>query len=188
MSDSRPTLADLFSIDDKTLENLNSRDEIISLHESTDEQAKEIEWPIILDEVKDKVGDLLDIDIADIFLGAWKKAKMLDQYLDKKKYPPGESALVSLVKHSIKSDHHPYIEMVINDVAVGKVHFDIGVEFSLEGATLKVQDGKVMSIAVGTCTGKGKLGLQGAALIEEKTKPIKLPGTIDLGEGFAIAG
>jgi len=121
-----------------------------------------------------------------VLAGAWNTEGILVKYLDKEKYPPDKTVIVPLVKHSIKSSHHPYIEVLVDDVAMGKVHLDIVIEMVLEGFNLKIQDGKIKAIATGICKAKGSVGLDGVTLMEEKMKPISLPGIISLKDGIEI--
>jgi hypothetical protein len=187
MSDTYPTIARLFTFGDHGwLDNIENEKEIVSLHHNADKEPGIVSWSTILDEVKDQIETLLDIGIPEVVAGAWNTAGKLVEYLDKEKYPPDETVIVSLVKHSIVSNHHPYVEVMIDDVTMGKVHLDIDVEMVLEGFYLKIQAGKIKEIETGICKAKGSIGIEGVTLMEEKMKPITLPGVISLGEGIEI--
>ncbi|MCZ6776037.1 MAG: hypothetical protein O7D34_06245, partial [Ignavibacteria bacterium] len=56
----------------------------------------------------------------------------------------------------------------------------------LEGALLKIQDGKIKEITTGSCKGEGSVACEGYEIAKRELKSISLPGTIDLGEGVAI--
>ena len=74
-------------------------------------------------QIFEKLKDLLAIGIPDILVAAWNKYRILLKYLDREKYPPNESFLVPLAEHSITSEHHPYVEILVNDQPVGKICF-----------------------------------------------------------------
>lgn len=129
----------------------------------------------------------LDIEIKDILVWAWRKRGEIIQYRDKKKYPPGETHLVPLLEHTVISEHSPTIQPVINNVELPtKIKFDIVLKLKIKGAMLGIRDGKIMEILTGSCTGSGSIQYAGIAVLEKKTAPFTLPGTINLGEGITI--
>ena len=151
------------------------------------QQTKGLGWGVLREEILKKVEDLLNISLPEIFTAAWNKYHILLQYLDRQKYPPNESFLVPLAEHTINSEHHPSLEIMINEQPVGKINFAISVALTLEGIILKIQDGKIKEIFTGTCKGKGTVKCEDQVILEEKMKSLSLPGSIDLGEGIPIA-
>ena len=189
MSDSQLTLNQFFSPEKELspgkLSSLESNKKIASLKKRILKEAK-VKGPLILDSIIKNTIDMLDIKILDIMVKAWNKYKILLKYLDKEKYPPEETFLVPLAEHTIKSEHHPSIDILINDKPVGKIEFSITFSIMLEGIILKIQDGKIKGITTGTCKGKGTLACENVVILEKKTESIPLPGSIDLGEGIPI--
>jgi len=187
MNDIYPTIARIFPIHDHSwLDQIETENEVISLHHNADKEPGIVGWDIIVDEVKSEIESLLDIGLPEVLAKAWNTEGMLVKYLDKEKYPPEETVVVPLVKHSIKSTHHPYVEVMIDDAAIGKVHLDIAIEMMLEGFNLKIQNGMIKAIATGVCKAKGSIGIEGTTLMEKQMKPIALPGIIALKDGIEI--
>jgi hypothetical protein len=118
---------------------------------------------------------------------AWNKYRELLKYTDKEKYPPDVSVLVPLAEHTIKSEHKPYIEILINDKSVGKIDFNINISLTLKGIILKIRDGKIKEIQTGSCKGKGTIKCEDLVILEKETESFSLPGSINLGEGIPIA-
>jgi hypothetical protein len=143
-------------------------------------------WPIAFQIIIEKIADILDIGILDIMVMTWKKYGILLKYADSEKCPPGETFLVPLVDHTIKSEHCPSIEILINGKPVGKINFHITISLIIEGIILKIQDGKIKEITTGACKGKGCVMCENIVILEKKTLPICLPGSISLGEGIPI--
>ena len=168
------------------LSEIESSKKISSLKEVFSKEAKGIKWTAAFNEIIKKIEDLLDINMPDIMVMAWNKYKILLKYTDRKKYSPDETFLVPLAEHTIKSDHHPYLEILINDKEVGKIEFDISIALTLEGIILKIRDGKIREILTGSCKGKGAIKHGDFVIFEKKLEPISLPGSIDLGEGLPI--
>ncbi len=145
-----------------------------------------IEWGPVAKEIEAKIGEVLDVDIVSVLLGGWKKYRQLQQYRDTAKYPPEETILLSLTEHSIASAHHPKIEILAGEVAVGSLEFTITLALKLEGVVLKVRGGKIRELSAGRCRGKDTLECAGVALLQKETDPFDLPGRISLGEGIEI--
>lgn len=134
----------------------------------------------------EKLDEVLQIDIAkDIFATAWSKHQALLEYYDREKYPPDQSFLVPLGEHSLKSEHAPTVEPSINGNSIGSLEFQLEANFTIEGAVLEIRDAKIMKICLANIKGTGTLGMMGITFIE-KEHEIKLPGTLDLGEGVPI--
>ena len=185
------TLNQFFSLQDKELSPeqasaLESGEQAAAVKESVLKQTKGVGWGVIKNEIFKKLGDLLEISIPDILVAAWNKYEILLKYLDREKYPPNESFLVPLAEHCITSEHHPYVEILVNDQPVGKIGFDINVALTLEGIILKIQDGKIKEIFTSTCKGKGTISCDHKVILEKKTESVPLPGAIDLGQGIPI--
>lgn len=190
MAHTAATLIDFFALEKKHLEEKRSGMEaaatFTSLKETLAKEAEDVCWPAAYDTVVDKVGDLLNVHLSDIMIGAWKKFSILLKYCDPTKYKPDETFLVPLAEHTITSTHKPYIEVLVNEKEVTKIHFSITLSLMLEGFVLKVQSGKVMEIQTGTCRGKGEIQCEGVTVKEKQTEPYRFPGVIHLGDGVPI--
>ena len=185
------TLSQFFSLKEKELSPdrlsaIESGEQVSAVKGLVLKQTKGVGWGVIKEEIFKKLGDLLEISIPDILVAAWNKYQILLKYLDREKYPPNESFLVPLAEHCITSEHHPYVEILVNDQPVGKIGFDINVALTLEGIILKIQDGKIKEIFTSTCKGKGTISCDHKVILEKKTESVPLPGTIDLGQGIPI--
>ncbi len=185
------TLNQFFSFKNKELppdqlSAFESGGEVAAVKELVLKQTKGVGWGVIRGEIFEKVEYLLEISIPDILVAAWNKYRILLKYLDRKKYPSNESFLVPLAEHTITSEHHPYLEVRVNDLPVGKIGFKISVDLTLEEIILKIQDGKITEIFTGTCKGKGTIMCGDLLILKEETHSFALPGSIDLGQGVPI--
>jgi|WetSurMetagenome_2_1015567.scaffolds.fasta_scaffold64830_2 hypothetical protein len=151
------------------------------------EEASAISWPLVVSEIMGKSRDLLNIDIHEIIAAAWSKYRLLAKYADRAKYPPDETFLVPLSEHTIKSEHKPYIEVIVNDKTSGRIDFAVSVSLSLKGFIAKIQGGKIMGIKTGECKCKGSVTCEGLMLLERETASFEMPGSIDLGDGIPIS-
>ncbi len=183
------TLNQFFSLKELSqsrLSTIESSEKMSLLKEKVSKEIKEIRWPVTFNEIIRKVEDLLNISIPDIMVAAWNKYRMLLKYTDRGKYSSNETFLVPLAEHTIKSEHKPYIEILINDKSVGKIDFNINISLTLKGIILKIRDGKIQEIQTGSCKGKGTIKYEDFVLLEKETDLFLLPGSINLGEGIPI--
>ena len=194
MNNSINTLADFFLMDAKTLSkdqrsSIETSSQIKELKKNLQKEAKSLKWSPILDQVADKIADLLNnITIKDIMLRAWNKYHYLDKYLDKSKYAPDETILIPLVEHTIKSKHHPSIEILVNDHVVDSIKLDIVVAFKLKGIMLTIKDGKIRQIQTGTCKISGTVKYGQMILAQKELDTISLPGKINLDDEDVVIG
>ena len=133
-----------------------------------------------------QVLDLMDLRIPEQMGSAWSRYQELRKYRDPEEYPPDETFLVPLAEHTIHLDYAPSIEALVNDVSLGEVSFAVSLETTLKGAILKIQAGRILEIAVGSCEAKGSIAWEDVTLLERETEPIALPGVMDLEDGILI--
>ena len=150
-------------------------------------QVQGIQWGWVLEEVWHKVPELLDVKLVNVISGGWNKARELAKYTDQKKYPPDQVILVQLAEHTVTSEHHPYVQVLVNDQPVGeKIVFDLSIVLTLKSVVLKIQDARIKAVKTGSCQAKGKIEFMKAVLTEGTLGPFQLPGAIDLGEGVSL--
>jgi hypothetical protein len=132
-----------------------------------------------------KLCEALDIEIGNILVWGWRKQGEIAKYRDSEN-PPDGSHEVPLLEHTLVSKHSPTIQPVINEVPLAKLKFDISLRLKLKGVKLFIRDGKIMEAKTGTCSGSGSIGYAGFAILEKKTAPYNLPGSIPFAQGIPI--
>ncbi len=189
MPDVSFTLKDLFDLSDiapQRLAALASSERIAPLKNVLSGRVPQVTWPVALEEIMKKANDLLDISVPELAGAAWNKYQVLRKYTDTKKYPPDETIVAPLATHTIRSEHKPYVEILVGDKPVGRVHFAVDLELTLEGVVLSIRGGKIVGMRLGSCQGKGQLSCEGAVIAEKETRSLPLSGVIPLGEGIPI--
>jgi hypothetical protein len=186
------TLRQFFAYDDENIPRVRlsaaeSGTTLANLRDKILGEVQGIQWPAAFGEIMKRVEDLLEPDIPGIMAAAWNKYRLLRKYLDRDKYPPDKTVLVSLAEHTVTSEHRPSIEIMINDRLVGKVDFHVTASLVFEGLTLKIRGGRIMEILTGSCTGKGAISCENCMLIERETAPFPLPGAVKLSDGVPIS-
>jgi hypothetical protein len=151
------------------------------------QELKSVQWVASTPDLAQKVGDMLDIRISDVLVGAWKKIAEVKKYADPLKYPPDEVYEVELFEHEVSSEHKPRIEIRMDNPPVRKdLEFTVTVSLTLKAFKLRIKGGRVLKILAGTCQGKGSIAFLGQDLLKKSLEPVELPGSFDLGEGIPL--
>jgi hypothetical protein len=131
--------------------------------------------------------DLLDLRISDIFVKTWNEAGILKKYLDPEEYQPNAEVSVTLSGHKITSEHHPYLDIVLDGMRLARIILDVNLEFDLDGLVLKIKNGRIREIRTGSCKAKGKVSYKGLLLLQEQSESLDLPGSLHFEKGIPIA-
>jgi hypothetical protein len=78
---------------------------------------------------------------------------------------PGGSEVVELASHRITSVYQPFVEVLVNDVRVAAIQFELTVEFLVEALVATVRDGHLASLRSGACELTATLSAEGARLV-----------------------
>ncbi len=189
MESKNVTLKDFFDwqkISKATLGELHTKDGVGELKIQLNNVSPELEWKAVWSAVTSHLDKLLDLDVSEILLRAWKNCRDLSKYRDAQQYPPDRFYLAPLLEHSITSKHKPEIVVEIEPLFKQTIPFDITLKLTLKGFTLEIQAGKITKIHTGTCKGSGTVQCMNLTLLEKASGDITLPGIIDLGEGVSI--
>ena len=144
------------------------------------EEIKGIKWTASAPELTKKAAELLNIKVPDILLDGWKKEEELKKILKESSASPDESFYLELIEHTIKSEHHPYIEIIIKGAPVKKIEFLVIISFNLKGIVLKIKEGVIKEIQAGTCEIEGEFAYQNLTLAKKNLSPLKLPLSVQL--------
>lgn len=131
---------------------------------------KGINWDLFLDEIMEASSRFLDVKVKDILEKAWGKYKEISQYLDAEKYPGDEVFLIPLVEHTVVSEHHPKIEIKLDEIMVIDIDFEIVLTLFLSGILVKISKGKIQGLKSGKCICKGTFSCEGILLIEKESR------------------
>jgi hypothetical protein len=145
-----------------------------------------IKWDVVSDVLLDRAVEMSDIPVAKILLSAWRKYREIEKFTDPHAYPPEDTELVSLLEHTVQSEHKSSLEILFKGARVKVIDFTVATELTLEGVVLQIRGGRVMAIEAGTVKGKASLAMESKIVVEKPFASIHLPGKIDLGEGVPL--
>ena len=120
------------------------------------------------DQVADAANGLLDLDLGDLVVAGWRKQGQLAAAAERTAANPGSSEVVELATHRVSSAHHPSVELLVNDVHVATVTFDLTIEFVVKALVVTVRDGHLVSLHSGTCDVAATLAAEGIQLASRR--------------------
>lgn len=174
MSGQDVTLRQVFSLPETGAKD-SSPERWQSFQASVSREVKTIKWPAAMPDVTEKICELFDVKLPDLFLVSWRKADDLRRVLAESKKTPEATKYLELVDHNIRSEHHPYIEVRIRNMPVKKIEFAVKLSFKLKGFVLKIKAGEIEEMLTGRCEVEGKVEYAGLTIVEKKLSPINLP-------------
>lgn len=170
----------------KTREKMEKEPAGVALRAELAKKSRLIKWDVVGDVLLDRAVGMSDIPLAKILLPAWKKYREIEKFADPQSYPPEDTELVSLVEHTVQSEHKSSLEILFKGVQVKVIDFTVATELTLEGVVLQIRGGRLMAIEAGSVKGKASLAMESKIVVEKPFAPLPLPGKINLGEGVPL--
>jgi hypothetical protein len=137
------------------------------------------------DQIASVAHGLLDLDLGGLVIAAWGKYADLTAAAKRTFTTPDSSEVVELAAHSITSTHHPFVELLVNDVHVATVRFELGVKFVVKALVATVQHGRLVAVHSGDCDLTATLAAEGRQLAKREAH-LQLPLLVRLGGGIPL--
>jgi len=158
------------------------------LKEEIAKKSRLIQWSAVEDVLFERTVEALDIPVLTFLMPAWKKYREILEFADVEKHPASEVNLVSLAEHTVKVEHHPYLQVTYRGVEIpkAKLEFTLVGDLTLQGVILKIHNGKIKAIQGGAIKWSGELLLENKSVLKKESKSYALTGNFELGEGMPI--
>ena len=137
------------------------------------------------DQVAAVAQGLLDLDLGGLVIAAWGKWADLTAAAKRTFATPDSSEVVELAVHTITSSHHPSVELLVNDVHVATVRFELAVKFVIKGLVATVQHGRLVAVHAGDCDLTATLAAESRQLAKREAH-LELPVLVRLGSGLPL--
>jgi hypothetical protein len=120
------------------------------------------------DQVAVVADGVLGLDLGGLVVAGWRKQGQLAAAAERTAANPGTSELVELATHRVSSVHHPYVELLVNDVRVTTVNFELDLEFEVKALVATVRGGHLVSLHSGDCDLSATLTAEGVRLASRR--------------------
>lgn len=135
-----------------------------------------LRWGPVVREVARRTNELLDLELADLVVGAWEKAGELGEYADPEKTPPGETVVTEMGEHSIDLEYHPSLSVLVNEARLPDLSLDIELSLIVKGMILTLRGGEIRRMRSGSMEATGSIEAAGVTIVERESEPVELPG------------
>ncbi len=128
---------------------------------------------------------LLDLDLGDIIVGGWRKYADLTAAAKRTIATPDSTEVVDLVTHRIISTHRPRVEVLVDDVNVATLRFELSIELAVKGLVATVRHGRLVTLHSGACDVTATLAVDGRQLAKREAH-LELRPLLYLGGGIPL--
>jgi hypothetical protein len=104
---------------------------------------------------------LIDLDLGGMVAAGWRKEGELAAAAERTAADPDSAEVVELASQRITSKHRPRVDLLINDVHLATVGFELDIEFLVKTLVANVRGGQVVSLESGSCEATGTLAAEG---------------------------
>lgn len=137
------------------------------------------------DQIAGVAGGLLDLDLGDILLAGWRKHAELTAAARRTAATSGSREVVELAAHRVRSVHQPYVDVLVDDVRVARVQFELSIEFLVQAVVGIVGDAHLLELRSGHLEVTVTLAAEGRRFLTRQGR-LELPGVIRLGSGVPL--
>jgi len=131
-------------------------------------------------------GGVLDLDLVDLVVGGWRKHAALIMAARHTLAVPGSEEVVDLASHRIRSVHRPYVTVLIDDVQVAKIDFELTVIFDIKALVAVVRAGRLVALRGGQSEVTAMFAAEGIVLAQQRRR-LDLDARLPLGVGIQLA-
>jgi hypothetical protein len=129
--------------------------------------------------------DLLNLDLVDVLVTGWRKHAALLAAARRTAAEPGSSEVVDLATHHIAVTQRPYIDLLCDDVRVGRIHLELRLDFTVAGLVAVVRAGGLVAVQAGHCTVAATLLIE-SQQVATRSARLDLPLAVRLGAGMPL--
>src|SRR6185369_8100404 len=116
-----------------------------------------VEWIASKQDVVTKMAEVLDLELPDLLVNFWEKSDEIKAALKESTESPEEITDLGLVDHSVEGSLEPYLELRVGKFPPYKIEFTVDLECTLRGVVLRIKNGAIVQIVLGSCEVEGTL-------------------------------
>jgi hypothetical protein len=142
-------------------------------------------YPIVESRVSEVLRAELAVDLGEVVVSAWTRYRALVDAGRRTRDAPGAPEDVVLAEHTVTSDHHPTVDVLVDGQVVASLTFDVEVSLTVRAAVAVVQAGRLTAVRAGDVEVAATLGLHGAELCRRSAQ-VLVGHLVRLGSGAPL--
>jgi hypothetical protein len=128
---------------------------------------------------------LLDVNLADVLIGAWRLHEELVKAARRSLQAPGGITLQDLLPFQVSVTQDPYIDILVDDRPVARVQFSLTLEYEVRAMLPEIRAGRLVALHDGHCDVTATLAIENQQIASRSVR-FELPGAIRLGAGLRL--
>jgi hypothetical protein len=147
---------------------------------------------MICQAVLTKVSELLNIEIADVLVQAWKTRSALLKAAQETHAQPGTTKQVTIRTYAVPWDHEMDVDVALNGVQLVSLTFVLSLQLEITALAAVVQGGRLTAVTAGDGNANATLRVQDQsplhqdAIVAQGERPIDLRYEVRVGDGIAL--
>ncbi|WP_155373844.1 hypothetical protein [Catellatospora vulcania] len=135
-----------------------------------------------------KVAELLDIEISDVFVGAWKTRSALVAAARETHATPGLRREVSIRSFTMPWEYEAEVDVAVNGSVVTTLTAAVTLQLTVTALAAVVEAGRLTALTAGDATARGELRVRCSSpeaehVVAEREQPVDLRRELRLGGG-----
>jgi hypothetical protein len=126
----------------------------------------------------------LSVNLGDVILWGWQTHHALRAAATATLPGTGPPQHVGLATHQIRSEHHPQVDVIVDEQPPMTITLDLWLVFKLDALLLTVQGGRLVGMSPAGCQVDMTLGARGMNVT--RSKKYTLPELVQMGSGLRL--
>jgi hypothetical protein len=105
---------------------------------------------LIRRQVAEAALEALDISFSDVLTGAWSRYSELMEAAELTRANPGRREDVVLAEHTVTSEHHPRVDVLVDDTLVASIHLQVELLCTIRALTVAVERAAIVEVGSGS--------------------------------------
>jgi hypothetical protein len=119
---------------------------------------------LIRRQVADAALEVLDIPFSDVLTAAWSRYSELMQAAELTRADHGRREDVVLAEHTVTSEHHPHVDVLVDDTLVASIHLQVELLCTVRALTVAVERAAIVEVGSGSAHVELTVGTDDVAL------------------------
>ncbi len=113
---------------------------------------------------------LLDADLADGLVSAWRRYSAMTDAAERTRALPGTEEVVVLASHRVAWTYQPRLDVLVDGVRIATIELETSLVFDLDGVVAVVRLGTLVALRGGACTITATLTVDRATVAHQRRR------------------
>lgn len=127
---------------------------------------------------------LLDLDLGDVLVGAWRRLDALNDAA-RTTAQDGSTSVVQLASHCVTYESTPSFDVLVDERRVATVQLQLQVTIAVTGLAATVRAGVLVDLPLPSCRVQCVLSVEGCEVLTEQVET-RVPVAVQLGDGIVL--